>query len=244
MTMSGTRINLVRSVRSIPWALSRRWTATNTSHSCNFISLTLSSSPSSLGMISWTSNRRLFHRSIIVEKPKKSNGKSDQPVVKVELPDTKAFTAQIDRTLNWLTSEFAKVKVGHISPEFFANLSVGSYGALSHLAQISMKTSSKLVISVYDPNLVKAVVDAVKDCGLNLNPVVESSSVLANIPRPTKEARELMIKQLAKIAEKSKQDIRHFRKDCLDGAKKCKGSASEDEIKRHAKEVRPHRQLS
>jgi ribosome recycling factor len=84
----------------------------------------------------------------------------------------------------------------------FHNLVVESYGTLATIAQVSLMTSSKLSISVYDPDAVKYAADAIRDCGLNLNPMIEGNTIIVNIPKPSKEYRENLVKSLAKISEK------------------------------------------
>jgi len=57
------------------------------------------------------------------------------------------------------------------------------------------------------------------------------------VTKPSKESRELLVRQCAALAEKAKQDVRAVRKDGLDKYKKLKGKLSDDELKRHTKEL-------
>ncbi|RYH30054.1 ribosome-recycling factor [archaeon] len=128
-----------------------------------------------------------------------SDGKSS-----VELPKVKAFESSMDNTVKWVLSELTKIKVGAITADMFANLPLSgtSYGTVGKAGQVLMKTSTKLVVSVYDPTLTTAVSDALKSAGFNLNPSIEGNNVNATIPRPSKEAREHMVANASKMAEK------------------------------------------
>jgi ribosome recycling factor len=166
-----------------------------------------------------------------------NKGGKDDSAPDVKLPDVKSVEKSMDGTVNWVASEFAKLKVGRVSADLFSNLPVESYGTVGKAGQVTLKSNTKLLVALYDPVMGKAVADAIRNCGLNLNPTIEGNNVMANIPRPSKESRDALVKTAQKLAEKAKTDIRNMRKDCMDGIKKCKGSVAEDDIKRFTKEV-------
>lgn len=185
---------------------------------------------------------RSYHTSLISLGPKggkkgAKKGKDDDDAQDAELPSLQPYQASIARSIAWLQAEFDKNKFGSITPEYFQSLSLPGHGALGKLGQVTVRSGAHLSIAVYDTSLVSIVVDAVRGCGLNLNPVVDGSNVTASVPRATKETRDLMVKNLSKLADKIKGDIRNMRKDVIDGTKKLKGSVSEDDIKRHTKEI-------
>ena len=55
--------------------------------------------------------------------------------------------------------------------------------------------------------------------------------------RPSKEAREALVKGVNQVAEKIKGDVRGLRKESLDKLKNLKKKASDDDIKRLSKQV-------
>ncbi len=151
-----------------------------------------------------------FHSSLKVcskvnsKKGQKGKDKynEDEVMQSIKLPEIKSYEKSMDGTLTWVSNEFAKMKVGRISADLFSNLNVESHGSLGKAAQITMKSNSKLVVAVYDPSMVKSVADAIRGCGLNLNPTIEGTNVLANIPKPSKESRDALVKSAQKVAEK------------------------------------------
>ena len=166
--------------------------------------------------------KRLFHISPIslAKKGKKHGKKSSQEatqhddgqneeeeVIEVNLPDLDAIKGKMDRSMDRFLRELSKLRVGRPSADMFNDLNVGSNGQLSYLAQVTMKNANTITISPYDPAMANTVAEAVRDCGLGLNPVVESNAVEVFIPKPSKESRQALLKSAARLAEKVRKDI-------------------------------------
>jgi ribosome recycling factor len=187
---------------------------------------------------------REYHASVISlakkggGKDKGKGSKDDDNSAPVVLPDLKTFDKTMENTVNWFTSEMSKLKVsGRVGVDLFSNLPVESYGTVGKAGQVTMKTPTKLVIALYDPAIGTAVCDALRNCGLGINPSVEGTTVTATIPKPSQESRDLMLKSASRAAEKARLDIRNVRKNANDSFKSYKGKVSEDDIKRLTKEV-------
>lgn len=85
----------------------------------------------------------------------------------------------------------------------FHSIPVESYGTISNIAQVTLKSASKVSITVFDPEAVKKVADAIRaSSDLNLNPIIDGSTMEVNIPKPSKETREATVKSMHKVAEK------------------------------------------
>jgi ribosome recycling factor len=200
---------------------------------------------------------RFYQSTKLVSKKssdKKSKGDDDSAPVK--LPDVKTFEKLMDNSVTWFTSELAKIKVGRLTADVFANVSLESYGTIGKAGQVTMKTPTKLVVAVYDPSATKNVAEALRSCGLGVNPSVEGSNVIVNVPKPSKEARDTMSKNASRLLEKvsfdyffglfffwvfsyqGKESLRNVRKGCLDQLKPLKSKISEDDVKRFTKEVK------
>lgn len=149
-----------------------------------------------------------YHTSPLLMGPKnnkkggKKGGNDDEDGPPAVLPNLKPLQESMTRSIAWLQGEFDKNKFGQINAEYFQSLSVPKYGALGKLGQVTVKGGTNLSIAVFDTSLVSAVADAVKGCGLNLNPVVDGTEVVASVPRPTKETRDAMVKSLSKLSDK------------------------------------------
>jgi ribosome recycling factor len=120
-------------------------------------------------------------------------------------PDVKEIEGQMDKRITRLKEEFSRMHNSRVSKEMFNNVMVEAYGSKSPVpecGQVSVQTASKVVINVFDASIVPAVTKALRDCGLNLNPIADGSVVSVPVPKASKEMREDMVKVSKKVAEK------------------------------------------
>lgn len=184
--------------------------------------------------------RNFYASTLLYAKKKGKSSSNDDEGAPVNLPDPKVYDQLMLKRLSALKDELSQIRGGSASKEMLNSINVTAYGSkipLEEAGQITLKTPTVLAIAVFDTALTSFVVTALKESGMNLNPVVEGSNVLINVPKPSKEQRELQVKLMAKVIEKSKQDIRQIRKDGLDSLKKLKGKVSEDDTRRLTKQV-------
>lgn len=79
---------------------------------------------------------------------------------------------------------------------------------------------------------------AIREAGLNLNPISDGKNLKVPIPKPTKEHRDNMVKIANKAAEQAKTRIRSVRHDGMKDLKKdLKLGLSEDKVKKLEKSV-------
>jgi ribosome recycling factor len=216
---------------------------------------------------------RCYSSSRIVYAKKGGKDKGDKAAadaaVEVDLPDLKQHEASMDKKLQRMTEDFNKIRAGKATTDMFNHILIEAYGAkvpMSEAGQVTLKTPTQAAISVFDPDLVSLVANAIRDSGMSLNPSIEGTSILVTIPKPSKEARDNLVKTAQKISEKvrsddrllcayscvgaysprtslfnlymkTKQDVRQVRKDFLDAVKKAKSAISEDETRRLSKDV-------
>lgn len=133
-------------------------------------------------------------------KAKKDSKSADVEVT--PLPDIKGADAHMERVISWLSGELAKFQVGKLGADAFGEIKVPSVGTVSSAGQLTMKGPSRLNIAIYDPELVNTVAVAIRESGFGVNPTVEGNNLVINIPKPSKEARDIMQKALSKIVEK------------------------------------------
>eukprot|EP01036_Dinobryon_divergens_P022506 gene22506-30767_t len=156
----------------------------------------------------------------------------------VSMPDFKSSYQKMEKIASSLNAELANFHVGRANAEMFHSIPVESYGTISNIAQVTLKSASKVSITVYDPDAVKKVADAIRTSSdLNMNPIIDGSTMEISIPKPSKETREATVKSMHKVAEKFKLEVRQVRKECMDSLKKCKGGVSDDDIKLKNKEI-------
>lgn len=135
----------------------------------------------------------------------KGKGNNDSEDVSVDPPDIKDVEKQMEARVTRLKEEFTRMHNSRVSKDMFNHVLVEAYGSTSALpecGQVSVQTASKVVINVFDAALVSSVTKALRDCGLNLNPIVDGSVVSVPVPKASKEKREDMVKIAKKAAEK------------------------------------------
>ncbi|KAG0032854.1 hypothetical protein BGZ82_006357 [Podila clonocystis] len=106
----------------------------------------------------------------------------------------------------------------------------GKMVPLRDLAQVAIKDAKTLMVNVNDVELSSAIEKAIREAGLNLNPIADNKAVRVPVPKPTKEFRESLTKLAAASTEKAKTIIRKLRQDGMKELKKdLKAGMSEDE---------------
>ena len=149
---------------------------------------------------------RYFHctRPSLAKKNKAEKAPAAAEVEEVELPDTISLSESMDRKLAYLERELAKIRGGRASADMLNFVVVEAYGdkmPITDIAQITLKTPTKLQVSVFDSDISSHVATAIRECGLGLAPLVDGGSITLNIPKQSKEARESVIKVVAKQGE-------------------------------------------
>ena len=95
------------------------------------------------------------------------------------------------------------------------------------------KICSRTVVKYLQP-----VEKAIREAGLNLNPISDGKNLKVPIPKPTKEHRDNMVKIANKAAEQARTRVRSVRHDGMKDLKKdLKLGLSSDEIKKLEKSV-------
>ena len=144
-----------------------------------------------------------FHSSGCTFAPKKAKPATN--AADIVLPDTKDMDVQMEKKITRLVDEFAKLRSGQANTEIFRTVMVESGGARVSVAdagQLSVKSPTKMSISVFDPSITNAVAEAIRECGMGLTPTVEGNNVVMSIPKPSKESKEALVKTARVIADR------------------------------------------
>jgi ribosome recycling factor len=155
---------------------------------------------------------------------------------------TKSADEKMKKTLDALKKDFAAVRNGRASPSLLDHINVEYYGTvvpLKQLANISVPEPRQLTIHPYDKNSVKEIEKALQKSDLGLNPNSEGGLIRLNMPQPTQERRNDLVKLVKKEAENSKISLRNIRKDIITEIKTRSESEKwpEDRKKKEEEEV-------
>ena len=144
---------------------------------------------------------------------------------------------RMDGAIEALRSEFNTVRTGRASTALLDRIMVDYYGVrtpLKQLANLAAPDPRLLSITVYDKSSVNAVVRAIQESDLGLNPNVDSTVIRLNIPPLTQERRKELVKLVRNMAEESRVAVRNVRRDLIQDFKELKkeGEISEDDERR------------
>ncbi|KAF9432309.1 hypothetical protein BGZ76_010999 [Entomortierella beljakovae] len=160
---------------------------------------------------------------------KSSGGGSVSEMTYDPIDMEKKFAQCLER----LKRDFMTMRAGTANPAILDPVMVkveGKIVPLRDLAQVSIKDAKTLMVNVSDTELITAVEKAIREAGLNLNPIADNKAVKVPVPKPTKEFRETLTKNASTSAEKAKTIIRKLRQDGMKDLKKdLKAGMSEDE---------------
>ncbi len=141
------------------------------------------------------------------------------------------FNEKFDSIVNWMTSEFNKIRIGRATPAILDGILVDAYDEkmnFNQIANISVSDARTLVIKPYDRSLLKNITTAISASNLGINPQVDADSIRLSFPSPTEEMRKELVKKAKAIAEDAKVDIRRLRQTLQDDFKKDTNALEDD----------------
>lgn len=149
--------------------------------------------------------------------------------------------AAMDRAMQHLDHELAKVRTGKASPVILQDLMVEYYGSptpLPQVANIQIADARTLSIQPWERNMLGPIERAIINANLGMTPSNDGEVVRISIPALTEERRKELVKKAKHAGEESKVGIRNARHKALEQIKKAvKNGTPEDLGKRKEAEV-------
>jgi ribosome recycling factor len=147
----------------------------------------------------------------------------------------------IQRVIDSLVEDFARIRTGRASPELIENVKVNAYGSdmvLKSIATISVSDVKSLLVQPWDKNLVENVSKSLLSSNLGLSASVEGDAIRVSIPDLNEERRQEYVKVMKERAELARVGVRNVRQKAMKEIDSLKeGGLSEDEAKRQKEEV-------
>lgn len=127
------------------------------------------------------------------------------------------------------------LRSGRVNSGILENILVEAYGSKMHfheLATITIPEPSQLLITPFDKSVISAMEKAIYDSPLGVSPVNDGAGLRLNFPPLTEETRKARVKDLYKMMEEARIELRQNRQDVLKSKKneKEEGLLSESEF--------------
>lgn len=130
---------------------------------------------------------------------------------------------KMENAVKATTHEFATIRTGRANPALLDGITVEYYGVdtpLEQIASITIPEGNQLYIKPFDKSVLKKVEYAIGTSQLGLTPQNDGSGIRLILPKLTEERRKDLSKEVEKIAEKGKVNIRNIRREANDEIKK------------------------
>lgn len=126
--------------------------------------------------------------------------------------------SKLEKSIEFFKSELSQIRTGRATPALIENIEIEAYGGkmrLKEVGSISLVDSQNLAVAPWDKTLLSAVVTALRDGDLKVNPVVEQDRIRVPIPALTEERRTEFTKIASAKCEETKTSIRNVRQEAM-----------------------------
>jgi ribosome recycling factor len=149
---------------------------------------------------------------------------------------------RMDQSVADFQANLAATRTGRASVHMLDQIKVDYYGTptpLNQMAQLSAPEPQLIVISPWDPTVLKEIEKAIQTSSLGFNPISDGKVIRVPIPPMTEERRRDVCKHINKVLEEHRTAVRNVRRDGNDALKKLSKDKkiSEDDEKRALEEV-------
>ncbi|HBG88258.1 MAG: ribosome recycling factor [Bacteroidales bacterium] len=154
--------------------------------------------------------------------------------VSLVLEDT---TEKMNRTIEHLEKEMAKVRAGKANPKMLDGLMVDYYGSmtpLSQVANINTPDPRTIAIQPWEKGMIAVIEKAIMAANLGMNPDNNGDLIRINVPPLTEERRKELVKIVKKLVEDSRIGIRNLRREAIDEFKKLQKDGLPEDMEKDA----------
>lgn len=162
------------------------------------------------------------------------------------IPALKELNSDLKRRMESAVADFqaslASTRTGRASVHMLDQVKVDYYGTptpISQIGQLSAPEPQLIVVSPWDPTVLKEIEKAIQASDLGFNPISDGKVIRVPVPPMTEERRRDVCKHLHKLLEEHRTAVRNVRRDGNEALKKLakEKKIGEDEEKRALEEV-------
>ena len=156
--------------------------------------------------------------------------------------NVKECSSKMDKAIDHFKKEIAAIRAGRANPAVLDKVVVDYYGAptpVNQMAAVSVSESRILVVQPWDKSSLKLIEKAILASDIGITPTNDGEKIRMEFPKLTEERRKEIAKDIKKLAEETKVQVRNVRRDTLEKLKamKKKSEITEDDLKSIEKDV-------
>ena len=147
----------------------------------------------------------------------------------------------MDKTIERLKADLAKVRTGRANLALLDGIRVDYYGVptpLNQVAALQLADARLIVVKPWEKSMVPAVEKAIQAADIGINPSSDGEIIRLPVPPLTEERRKDLVKQVRKMGEEFKVQLRGQRRDAnemLKSLEKDKEISEDDNRRGQAK---------
>lgn len=148
----------------------------------------------------------------------------------------------LKKAIDAFNRDLAKLRTGRANPALLEGIRVDYYGSptpINQMASVSVPENRLIVIVPWDQGQVGAIEKAIQKSTLGISPSSDGKVIRLAFPPLTEDRRRDIVKQLKKLAEECKIQVRKERRDAIETLKSFEkdGDISEDDSRRAQEKV-------
>ena len=149
---------------------------------------------------------------------------------------------RMGRRIDHLCKEYSEIRAGRANPAVLDRVKVDYYGAptpVNQLAAVSVTEARTLTIQPWDTSILRQIEKAIQKSDIGINPNNDGKVIRMQFPPLTEDRRKDIVKDVQKLAEETKVQIRNVRRETIEKLKAMKkaGELTEDDIKQGEKKT-------
>ena len=149
---------------------------------------------------------------------------------------------RMGRRYDHMCKEFSEIRAGRANPAVLDKVKVDYYGAptpVNQLAAVSVTEARTLTIQPWDASILRQIEKAIQKSDIGINPMNDGKLIRLVFPPLTEDRRKEITKDVQKIAEDTKVQVRNVRRDTIEKLKAMKksGELTEDDLKNGEKKT-------
>ena len=138
---------------------------------------------------------------------------------------------RMEKAVKSLVKEFATIRTGRANPSLLDRIEIEYYGVMTpihQVASINVVEGVQLYIKPFDKSALKLIETAIHASDLGLPPANDGVGIRLTLPALTEQRRRELTRDIDKMSENGKVQIRNIRRDANDQIKKI-GLPEDDE---------------